>query len=171
MYWLGEEFHLSELQPVVAEIGSGLEIERATVFCPEDVADASLLLSKRAMELVLWELLENAKKFHPTQDPTVGILVSRASSREISLQVRDDGLTVSPEHLGKFWTPFYQGEKDFTGEVPGMGLGLSTVAMLVWEVGGTCCAYNREDGPGIVIDLTLPSNEETGASNRPSLAT
>jgi K+-sensing histidine kinase KdpD len=54
------------------------------------------------------------------------------------------------------WTPYYQGEKYFTGEAAGMGLGLSTVASLVWTVGGTCRLYNRNGGPGVVVELSIP---------------
>jgi signal transduction histidine kinase len=54
------------------------------------------------------------------------------------------------------WSPYYQGEKFFTGEMAGMGLGLPGVASLVWEVGGRCRIYNQPAGPGVVIELTLP---------------
>jgi len=40
--------------------------------------------------------------------------------------------------------------------VKGIGLGLSLVSSLVWQVGGTCRAYNQEKWPGIVIELILP---------------
>ena len=49
-----------------------------------------------------------------------------------------------------------QGEKDFTGEVPGMGLGLSTVNTIVWGAGGSSRIMNREDRPGVVVRLTVP---------------
>jgi nitrogen fixation/metabolism regulation signal transduction histidine kinase len=58
------------------------------------------------------------------------------------------------------WTPYSQGEKSFTGEAKGMGLGLAAVAAMVWEVGGTCRARNRADGPGVTIELVLPLEEE-----------
>ncbi len=77
-------------------------------------------------------------------------------SDKIHIQIKDDGLTLSPKQLTKIWTPYYQAEKYFTGQVPGMGLGLSMVASLVWSLGGTCEAYNRERGPGIVVELGLP---------------
>lgn len=52
--------------------------------------------------------------------------------------------------------PYYQGEKYFTGQATGIGLGLSMVASLVWGLGGSCRLYNREPGPGVVVALTLP---------------
>jgi len=65
-------------------------------------------------------------------------------------------MQLSPEQLANMWIPYYQGEKYFTGEVDGMGLGLSMVGTLIWEVGGSCQAYNRTDSKGVVIELTLP---------------
>jgi hypothetical protein len=38
----------------------------------------------------------------------------------------------------------------------GMGLGLPGVASLVWEGDGACRIYNRDDGPGVVVELDLP---------------
>ena len=52
--------------------------------------------------------------------------------------------------------PYYQGERYLTGNVAGMGLGLPLVASLVWEIGGQCRLSNREDGPGVVVELQLP---------------
>lgn len=150
-----ERFSLSQLGSLVDEIGSHLEIKPATVSCPEELSDSRLLLSQRAAELALWEILENAKKFHPESDPQVEVAVLRSGPREIDIQIRDDGQGISPEHLQRIWVPYYQGEKYFTGEAQGMGLGLPTVATLVWGAGGTCRLYNREDRPGIVVELTL----------------
>ena len=72
------------------------------------------------------------------------------------VQVRDDGVTLTPEQITQAWTPYYQGEKYFTGEVAGIGLGLARVASIVWAVGGTCRINNRDDRPGVVVELTVP---------------
>ena len=49
-----------------------------------------------------------------------------------------------------------EGEKYFTGQVKGMGLGLPMVASLVWSVGGRCRIFNHTKGPGVTIELILP---------------
>ena len=74
----------------------------------------------------------------------------------LSLRIIDNGITLSPGQISKLWSPYYQGEKYFTGEIPGMGLGLPMVAALVWEVGGTCQLRNRDDGPGVIVELVIP---------------
>jgi len=87
------------------------------------------------------------------------VVVSRSNATTVNLRVGDDGLTLSPEQLARAWSPYYQGEKYFTGQATGMGLGLSMVATLVWGAGGACRIYNRSDGPGVAVELDLPIAE------------
>ncbi len=152
----GEGFELSRLPMVVTEISAYLKIQAVTVHVEDNLAEAQVALSERGIELALWEILENAVKFHPSQSPQVEVLASLVTPNRVRLQVRDDGLTLSSAQLAQAWMPYYQGEKYLTGEVEGMGLGLAMVASLVWGVGGTCRMYNREDGAGIVVELGLP---------------
>jgi K+-sensing histidine kinase KdpD len=79
----------------------------------------------------------------------------------VCLKVIDDGRTLPPDQLAKIWIPYYQLEKEFTGEVPGAGLGLSMVQSLAWEVGGNCQLRNRHDCAGVEVELTLPLQQET----------
>jgi two-component system, cell cycle response regulator len=174
----GEAFKLERLQPTVTKMGDYLKLKDLNVFVEQCPNDARLALSRPATELILWELLVNARKFHPKHTPTVHVYVSCEIDRELTLtmaedgsvekrervtqpttvclRVSDDGLTLSPEQLAHVFTPYFQGEKHFTGAVSGMGLGLSMVAALVWSAGGTCRLYNRASGPGVVVELTLP---------------
>lgn len=151
-----DRFALSQLRPTVTAICTDLDI----ILLPgqdETAYDPSrLFISKQAMELSLREILENAKKFHPMKTPTVAIYASYLSSQQVNIQIRDNGLTLSPEQLAQVWLPYYQGEKYFTGEATGMGLGLSMVASIIWSIGGACRMYNREAESGVVVELTLP---------------
>ncbi len=148
---------VAEIQALTAEISASLELRSIHISYDgiENHGDAHMPISRQTMMLVLQELLENAKKFHPEQSPTLEIHVSRVSGG-IRIQVRDDGLTLSSGQLAKIWTAYYQAENSHSGQVPGMGLGLSMVASLIWELGGTCRAFNREGGPGLVVELVLP---------------
>lgn len=147
---------LTEFQQIVADAGNNLELAALTVSGLQELEAGQFALSCQAMEWIVGEILENAKKFHPQQSPAVEITVGQSAEGGISLRFSDNGLTLSPEQLAQAWLPYYQGEKYFTGEAAGMGLGLPTVASLVWEVGGTCRLYNRGDEPGVVVELTIP---------------
>ena len=137
---LGAE--LLTVPPVVADLGP--------------LAGKRLSLAGESLEIILMELFHNARKFHPDNTPRVAVAVTPSGSDRVTLTVSDDGISLPPPQLDRAWVPYYQGEKYFTGEVPGMGLGLSLVASLVLEVGGSCRLGNRADGSGVVAYLTLP---------------
>jgi signal transduction histidine kinase len=152
----GADFSLSNLQPLVAQVCVDLELEAVTVSGQMGLKGARVSLSEQAIKLILREVLGNSKKFHPQQTPAIEILVSILDDTQVSIQIRDDGLTLSPEQLARVWTPYYQGDKHFTGEVAGMGLGLPKIASLIWSAGGSCRMDNLEAGPGVIVELTLP---------------
>jgi len=152
-----EGFGITHLEALAQTIGGDLKCEALTVQVAEELHPCRLALSPQAIELILWEALENAKKFHPQKKPRVEVQIGRAYNGLASLRIQDDGLSLSPEQLAWAWTPYVQGEKYFTGELPGMGLGLSLVAALVWQVGGKVNLANRPDGkPGVVAELFVP---------------
>lgn len=150
------DFSLAMFQLLLTQIGAEVDLKVMAVSIQAGLEEARLSLSQRIVELILQEILENAKKFHPQQSPTVEISLARLNANQVCLKVMDDGMTLSPEQLARVWTPYYQGEKYFTGQMAGMGLGLPMVASLVWEKGGTVHLYNREDGPGVVVEVILP---------------
>ena len=113
-------------------------------------------MSSRAMQIILWEILDNAKKFHPEHFPKVEIEIIERQSGRVLISFADDGISLPPEQLTRAIIPYYQGEKTFTGEVAGMGLGLPTVASLVWAAGGGIRLYNNPEHPGVVVELDLP---------------
>ncbi|MCE7980804.1 MAG: hybrid sensor histidine kinase/response regulator [Caldilinea sp. CFX5] len=151
----GDAFVTNNLEELIKQISTGLELKHCTInngFRSEKC----LILTTRAFESILWELLENAKKFHPSHNPTIAIELAPLSPTQALLRVVDNGVTLTPEQIDKVWLPYYQAEKYFTGEVPGMGLGLTMVAALIWEVGGSCRLRNRTDGVGTIVELTIP---------------
>ncbi|MCB0190498.1 MAG: response regulator [Anaerolineae bacterium] len=151
-----EGFKILQLEEVLSQLCASLGLKNVTVANLNHLKDTQLKLSRHAVELILIEILENAKKFHPNQNPSIDVSVSCVGSEKIVLKISDNGVTLSPDQLRKAWTPYYQGEKYFTGEVDGIGLGLSMVSSLVWGVGGRCSIYNCSPGPGVTIELVLP---------------
>ncbi len=150
-------FPLANFEALIAEINNELMLSNITVMVDESLRTQRLAISRWSLETMLWEILENARKFHPRTSPMVTVRVEEAGVQQVGIQVWDNGLTLSPEQLIRMWTPYYQVDKYTTGQIAGMGLGLSMVAVQVWSVGGTCRSFNREDGPGIVVELVLPT--------------
>lgn len=149
---------LGDIKTIVEKLETDLELPSINISYTdlENPEDIFLPLSYQTFEQILWELCENAKKFHPKQTPILEIKLSKAGEM-VRIQILDDGLSLSPDQLLKLWTPYYQAEKYFSGQVRGMGLGLPTVASMIWSVGGTCRAYNRPDRSGFIIELVILS--------------
>lgn len=148
-------FSLAELPRLIGRIAMDVEVDTISLTGPDDMGDHEITPSAEMMELVLYELFENARKFHPQNMPEIDVHVSR-QGRMIRIGVTDNGRSLVPEQLEQVWIPYYQAEKSFTGEIPGMGLGLPVVASLVWQVNGQCRLYNRPDQPGVTAELILP---------------
>jgi len=152
----GEGCTVARLVALTHQIAADLKIDALTLFEAENLKNAQTLLLEQNVELIMTEILENSLKFHPTHSPQIVVQLQRGGSQMLNIQVRDDGLTLSPEQLTRMWAPYYQVDKFATGQVAGMGLGLSLVATQIWSTGGACRAFNREDSPGIVVEMELP---------------
>lgn len=147
-----------DIENIVKNISNLLELKPPTLSFNKISTsnDVQLILGAQAVELILWEIMENAKKFHPEKSPEIHIAVSLTPNQHALIEIADDGLTLSPDQLENMWAPYYQAEKFFTGQVGGTGLGLSLVTSLVWGVGGSCSSHNRTNQPGIIIELKMP---------------
>jgi len=154
-------FDLTQVEPIIKQISRDLGLTNVVLSDKTELTHSKIALPQPAIEVILRELLHNAQKFHPQHTPALEINLYYLNNKsQIQLQISDDGLTLSPEELTQIWTPYYQVDKYLTGQVQGMGLGLSRVALLIKSVGGSYRVYNRIDEAGIVIELTLPYLEE-----------
>jgi len=161
-----QNVRLDELQRRAAEIAVDMNIADIFVTVDEKItADTCLGFSQTALETVLTELFENSKKFHPQLSPRIEITIRAKDESMMLISVRDDGVRLSPYQLVNMFTPYFQAEKYFTGEIDGMGLGLATVAALVWGANGECRLSNRADRDGIQIDILLPYSERNSVED------
>lgn len=142
------------LRDIIRRVGAELQLTRVAVELVDDLP-CPLTIAPSALELILYQLLHNAQKFHPVQTPSIAIAGACAAG-EFRLTVSDDGIHLSPEQLMRVWMPYYQYDRWKTGEIGGMGLGLPLVASLLWSIGGHCRIRNRGDQPGVCVELDLP---------------
>lgn len=159
---VGETYPLSDLPEFVGALGTELKVENITVELINGAHTAELSLSKKSLEVILGELIDNSRKFHPENNPSIKIQAKvLADKKQIQLSFIDDGVNVSRSELKYICQPYYQSESRFTGEVAGIGLGLATVASVLWSVGGAFDIYNRKDGEsGLQAVITIPQSEK-----------
>ncbi len=153
---------LADLPALIRRVADRLGLAHVSWQIPQNAQGVDLVLGSRFVEMIFLELLENSLKFHPAQDPVVEIALSLANDDAVLITVRDNGVHLSPDQLAQVWSPYYQAEKGFSGQMAGLGLGLSTVASMVWGVGGRCQMQNRMTAPGIEVHLLLPQATPAG---------
>jgi signal transduction histidine kinase len=165
---VGEAASLNKMPDMIRTICAPLKMSNVVLSLPEHLAPKIVALTSDALESILYELLLNARKFHPEHNPVVEVSVGQIDEGYIHIRVVDDGHTLSTEQLTWAWLPYVQGEKDFTGELPGMGLGFPMVATLVWKAGGDIHIRNRPEGVGVIVEMKIPLESTARGYTRPA---
>jgi PAS domain S-box-containing protein len=106
---------------------------------------------------VLFNLLSNASKF--TERGTITLAGARRTEGDgewIELTVRDTGIGMTPEQLGRLFNAFAQAESSTAKKYGGTGLGLVISRMFCTMMGGTI-TVTSEAGVGTTFTVRLPA--------------
>ena len=101
---------------------------------------------------MLLNLLSNAVKF--TEKGSITLAVWRDDG-SINYEVRDTGIGIAPEWIGRIFEPFLQVRQQLTREVSGTGLGLSVVRQLAHLLEADV-RVESTPGAGSTFIVTLP---------------
>jgi GAF domain-containing protein len=129
--------------------------EGAGIVFQEEIPDGlpTLLGDRERLELALGHLVDNSIKFSP--DGGTITLKAWADERMIHVSVRDEGIGISSDSMGRIFERFYQVDGSTRRRYGGMGVGLA----LVWEIvelhDGTVQAES-EPGKGSTFTISLP---------------
>ncbi len=146
-------YRLAELPDLLDRLATTLQLRRLILTGIKTTTKLSLTPSSVTVESILAELLKNACKFHPEQAPVVTVAVTVRDDGRVAIRMTDDGSYI----LGtQCIPPCLQKIEDPTTEDSGRGHGLSMVAALIWESGGSFRLHNRDDVPGVVAEVILP---------------
>ena len=153
----------SQILEIFAELAAETEIDAHAGEADSLLAGATVAVHGRGWRAVFAELLRNTSKFASGARPHVELNLLRAGD-QCQVVYLDDGTSIPEDKLAQVTKPYFQAEQYFTGECPGMGLGLSMIAAVAAEAGGVLTVANREGSPGVKILLELPLT--TGAEAR-----
>jgi PAS domain S-box-containing protein len=130
--------------------------KKKSIVIRRDVASSVgiVTLDQQKFKQVLYNLLSNAVKF--TDDAgTVEIIARPYGSAQLRLDVRDTGVGIKPEDLGKLFIEFQQLDSSAARRYQGTGLGLALTRKIVEFQKGTV-TVDSEPGRGSTFTVILP---------------
>ena len=143
------EKHLRQIEatakPLVEKNGNKFVIEK-----PDTTEN--LTNDQTKLRQILFNMLSNAAKF--TKKGTVTLAISK-DDNDIKFAVRDTGIGMNEEQLGKVFEEFTQAETSTSKDYGGTGLGLPISKKMTELMGGKMDVESKE-GEGTTFSITIP---------------
>jgi len=146
---------VSEVCAVVAPVAS----KKAVSFTLDVDADADIVkLDVQKTKQILYNLISNAVKFSNDKGQ-VQIRAAIGDDRRLILSVRDFGIGIGPEDLGRLFKEFQQLDSGAARRYEGTGLGLALTRKIV-ELQGGSIDVESQLGVGSTFVVTIGSGME-----------
>ncbi|NQU28552.1 MAG: hybrid sensor histidine kinase/response regulator [Candidatus Marinimicrobia bacterium] len=117
-----------------------------------DVPDFEMIVE--GLHSILYELIENAVKFSDMEKPRINLTVnSRADN--VAIEILNIGPKIPQEELNRVWDRFYQVDRDITGQVKGIGLGMSIVKYIINLIGGNVEINSTNNGTTVTVHIPV----------------
>jgi PAS domain S-box-containing protein len=154
-----EQFLIREaLEEATAVVKTMADLKQVGLTVTVDAGLQMATLDQQKFKQVLYNLLSNAVKF-TDQGGNVEVCAKRLDERHFEVQVRDTGIGIRPEDLGRLFTEFEQLDSGPARHFEGTGLGLALTKKIV-ELQGGHIRVEAEPGKGSLFTATLPSMTE-----------
>jgi PAS domain S-box-containing protein len=137
----------STIQPLAAKNGNRLVVETSGTL-------GTMRSDLTRLRQILLNLLSNACKFTDHGTITLGV---DWRDGEVVFAVRDSGIGMTPDQLGRLFEPFSQAEASTSKKYGGTGLGLAITRRFCELMGGTVTAAS-ELGRGSTFTVRLPAD-------------
>jgi two-component system sensor histidine kinase KdpD len=149
--WIGLDEICGAVLPRLRKLYPALQVELQLP------ADLPLLFVHPALiEQALFNVLENAAKFSPPDQPVT--LSAERDGDELHIKVSDRGPGIPEDERQRIFDMFYsveRGDRDDRAK-PGTGLGLTICQGMVAAHGGRVMAMAGADGRGTTVRISLP---------------
>jgi PAS domain S-box-containing protein len=120
---------------------------------PKEIGE--VIVDERRMRQVLLNLLNNAVKFTPHGGRVMLEVEADNLAKTISFRVKDTGIGIAPDDIGKLFQAFVQVDSSLTRNYSGTGLGLALVRRIA-ELHDGSVSVESEVGKGSCFTVILP---------------
>jgi len=143
------------LDKVMAEFKERITLKKFQINTNISPQFPLLKVDPEQIELALRNLLDNAIKYTPEKGEISISFLER--EKDIYLEIADNGIGISQEHLPRIFERFYRVNKDRSRDLGGTGLGLAIVKHIVKVHKGTI-GVDSNPGKGSKFFIILPKN-------------
>ena len=163
------EVELGEvLAAAMEQVRPVMEASRHAVRVMRTAESVVVLGDHARLVQVFGNLLINAAKYTPSGGQ-IDVHLD-AGPQEAIVEIRDNGVGISPELMPEIFDLFTQGSRTSDRRLGGLGLGLALVKRLVGLHGGTVGAESGGTGQGSTFSVRLPRVEGVEERAAPLLA-
>jgi signal transduction histidine kinase len=148
------------VMPLIEKNANALQVT-----CPPDIGMMETDVTK--LRQSLFNLLSNAAKF--TKEGTIWLDVAREVAPDdegggdrLTFSVRDSGIGMTPEQIGRLFQPFTQADASTTRKYGGTGLGLTITQRFCRMMGGDIIVTSTP-GEGSTFTIVLPAEHPSDA--------
>ena len=156
-------FEAVELQALVGEVVNAFSLPDGRTAPNVSLPRVQCRADRNKLRQVILNLLSNAYKY---SKPGHAVSITLAlpdpqaiGENSVSLIVRDEGIGMTGEQLGRIFERFYRA--DASGAVPGTGLGMTIVKEIMSALHGEI-SVSSMPGRGTTVRLTLPLAQPPG---------
>lgn len=118
----------------------------------------TVFADKEKIRQVLNNLIENAAKYGK-KDGSIVASVYKTDGRHVLIELSDDGIGISEEHLPRIFERFYRTDRGRSRDVGGTGLGLAICKHII-EAHGQAMHVRSKLDIGTTIGFTLDARKE-----------
>ena len=154
-----QPFDLRECVESAMDLVTGRAIEKGldTAYLFEDDVPPAISSDVTRMRQILLNLFSNAVKFTEKGEVVLTVTSKLLSRRnvELTFSVRDTGIGLSSEGMGRLFQSFSQADSSTTRKYGGTGLGLAISKRLAEMMGGTMSVESAGLGKGSTFTFTI----------------
>lgn len=118
----------------------------------------TVFADKEKIRQVLNNLFENATKYGK-QDGTIVTSIYKTDGRHVLIEISDDGIGISEEHLPRIFERFYRTDRGRSRNVGGTGLGLAICKHII-EAHSQAIHVRSKPDVGTTIGFTLDTRKD-----------
>ncbi len=148
-----ESFNITEaIEEVIKILKPIADKKNVSISCCLTKEIHTITLDKSKFKQILYNLISNAIKFNNTEG-AISVETETYGNDCFEMQVKDSGIGIAQENMGKLFIPFVQ--LNSAGTTEGTGLGLALTKTIVELHGGTINAKSIER-KGSVFSVIMP---------------